>query len=102
MKIPIPKTVDIDMMGEKEKELIKLVSLFPKTVNEAARELNPALVANYVYELAKEYNQFYHEFQILREENGTIRELRLVISREVANVIRRAFWLLGIDVPQRM
>ncbi|HNV82183.1 MAG TPA: arginine--tRNA ligase [Tenuifilaceae bacterium] len=102
MKIAIPKTVGIDKMGEKEKELIKIVSLFPKTVNEAARELNPALVANYVYELAKEYNQFYHEFQILREENGTIRELRLVISREVANVIRRAFWLLGIDVPQRM
>lgn len=102
MKIPIPKTVGIDKMGDKEKELIKIVSLFPKTVNEAARELNPALVANYVFELAKEYNQFYHDYQILREENGTIRKLRLVISREVANVIRRAFWLLGIDVPQRM
>jgi arginyl-tRNA synthetase len=100
--ISIPTSISITEMGEKEKELIKLVSLFPKVVNQAGEELSPALIANYAYELAKEYNQFYHDFTILKEENTLIRSLRLIISREVANVIRLAMWLLGIDVPNRM
>jgi arginyl-tRNA synthetase len=102
LSISIPTSISITEMGEKEKELIKLVSSFPKLVNQAGDELSPALIANYAYELAKEYNQFYHDFTILKEENAIIRSLRLIISREVANVIRLAMWLLGIDVPTRM
>ncbi len=100
--ISIPTSINITEMGEKEKELIKLVSLFPKLVNQAGDELSPAVIANYTYELAKEYNQFYHDFTILKEEKVLTRSLRLIISREVANVIRLAMSLLGIEVPERM
>ncbi len=88
--------------GQKEIDLIKLLRRFPATVSEAAREYSPALIANYCYELAKEYNQFYHDFSILGEEDPDIRNFRLVLSEVVSRVLYRSMWLLGIEMPERM
>ena len=88
--------------NSKELELIQLLSQFPEIVLAAAQNHNPSLIANYAYELAKEYNQFYHDFTILKEPNEGIRLLRLSLSEQVADIIKRAMWLLGIDVPERM
>ena len=85
-----------------EKYLIQLISEFPNTVKQAGTEFSPALIANYIYDLVKEYNQFYHEFSILREENEDLKTLRLIISETIANVIKTGMKLLGIDVPDRM
>ena len=71
-------------------------------VAEAGRTYSPALVANYVYELVKEYNQFYHDYKILGEENADLRGFRLTLSRTVGDIIRQGFWMLGIEVPERM
>jgi arginyl-tRNA synthetase len=71
-------------------------------VRDAARSFNPALIANYAYDLAKEYNQFYHDYPILREENADVRMFRICLSGYVAQVIRTALDLLGIDAPERM
>ncbi len=100
--IPIPHRVNIIRMASKEKDLIKYISMFPSIVSQAGEQLSPALIANYIYELAKEYNQFYHEYTIVKEEDDNIRGLRLLISREVANVIRLGMWMLGAYVPSRM
>ncbi|MFV0520964.1 MAG: arginine--tRNA ligase [Mangrovibacterium sp.] len=89
-------------LAQKEIELIKTVSLFPGTLQEAAEAYSPAIVANYVYNLVKEYNQFYHEFSILNEENEELRKFRLVLSDNVAKVIRLGMDILGISVPTRM
>lgn len=89
-------------MSEKERDLIKLLTSFPSVVSMAAEQYSPALVANFVYELAKEYNQFYHDHYIIRETNANIREFRLQISQQVAVCIKNAMWLLGIEVPSRM
>jgi arginyl-tRNA synthetase len=89
-------------MSEKEKELIKLTITFPSIVSLAAEQYSPALVANFVYELAKEYNQFYHDHYIIRETNDDIRKFRLQVSQQVAVCVKSAMWLLGIDVPSRM
>jgi len=83
-------------------QLIKLIAQFPVAVKEVGDNYSPALVANYIYELVKEYNQFYHECPILIEEDADIRNLRLVISEMVAKVIKTGMKLLGIDVPERM
>lgn len=88
--------------NSKELDLIQLVSQFPEVVQNAADTHNPSLVANYAYELAKEYNQFYHDYSILREPNEGVKMLRLILSGMVADVIKRAMWLLGIDVPDKM
>lgn len=100
--IEVPTTVDKVDIGEKERELIKMLHMFPSVVQQAGEQLSPALAANFAYELVKEYNQFYHDYTIIKESNELVRGLRLVLSREVANVIRQAMWLLGIDVPSRM
>jgi arginyl-tRNA synthetase len=100
--IKVPFDTRFNTMGAKERELVKIISAFPGVVKQAGEQLSPALVANYVYDLAKEYNQFYHDFPMIKEENEEIRSQRLVISREVGNVIRLAMWTLGIDVPDRM
>lgn len=89
-------------MSEKERELIKISASFPSIVSLAAEQYSPALVANFVYELAKEYNQFYHDHYIIRETNEEIRKFRLQVSQQVAVCIKNAMWLLGIDVPSRM
>lgn len=86
----------------KELQLIKLISQFPVAIKEAGDNYSPALVANYIYELVKEFNQFYHEFPILIEENSEIRNLRLVIAETVGKTIKTGMKLLGIDVPERM
>ncbi|MFY9153949.1 MAG: arginine--tRNA ligase [Prolixibacteraceae bacterium] len=89
-------------LGAKELQIIKLVSQFPVAIKEAGENYSPALVANYIYELVKEFNQFYHEFPIIIEENAEIRNLRLVIAETVGKTIKTGMKLLGIDVPERM
>ena len=86
----------------KEKELIKQIAHFPTVIQEAARQHSPALVANYTYDLVKEYNSFYQTVSILGEENQDKKVLRVQLSSKVAQTIKRAFGLLGIDVPNRM
>ena len=88
--------------NEKEIEIIQRIADFPSVVSEAGRTYSPALIANYVFELAKGYNQFYHDYSILKEENGVARAFRLHLSRTVADIIRRGFCLLGVEVPERM
>ena len=88
--------------NEKEIEIIQRIADFPSVVSEAGRTYSPALIANYVFELAKRNNQFYHDYSILKEENGVARAFRLHLSRTVADIIRRGFSLLGVEVPERM
>ncbi len=88
--------------GSKEIDLIQHLSDFPDVVKEAGRSFSPALIANYVYELVKEYNQFYHDCPIMREEDAAVRSLRLALSDATARVVRTGMGLLGIDVPERM
>jgi arginyl-tRNA synthetase len=86
----------------KEKELIKQIAQFPEVIHDAARHHSPALVANYTYDLVKEYNSFYQTVSILGEENHDKKVLRVQLSHKVATTIKLAFGLLGIDVPDRM
>ncbi|MCF0204429.1 MAG: arginine--tRNA ligase [Muribaculaceae bacterium] len=88
--------------NEKEIALIQRIADFPSTVAAAGRDYSPAQIANYAYELAKEYNQFYHDYSILKEENVAVRSFRLTLSATVASVIKRAVGLLGMEVPERM
>lgn len=88
--------------GLKELQLIKAIAQFPVAVKEAGEMYSPALIANYIYELVKEFNQFYHEFPMLNEENEETRNLRLVIAETVGKTIKTGMKLLGIDVPERM
>ena len=89
-------------ISEKESYLIQLLNEFPAVVRLAGEEFSPALIANYIYELVKEYNQFYHDFTILKEENSDLKQFRLVLSESIASVIKTGMGLLGIDVPERM
>ncbi len=86
----------------KEKELIKQLLVFPDTISQAAAQYSPALIANYTYDLVKEFNSFYQQVSILGEENTEIRTFRVLLSAKVAEVIKTAFSLLGIQVPERM
>ena len=88
--------------NEKEISLIQRLADFPAVVAEAGRTYSPALIANYVYDLVKEYNQFYHDYSIMREENEAIRSLRLCLSDCTSRVISTGMSLLGIQVPERM
>lgn len=88
--------------NEKETALIQHLADFPQVVAEAGRTYSPALIANYVYDLVKEYNQFYHDYSILNEENENVRSLRLVLSKNVAEIVKKGMGLLGIEVPERM
>lgn len=87
---------------KQEKEVLRIIYQFPAVVEEAGTEMSPALIANYVYELAKEYNTFYQEIPVLKEEVKEKVMLRLMLSEMTGNVIRSAMYLLGIDVPERM
>ncbi|HEX2921941.1 MAG TPA: arginine--tRNA ligase [Bacteroidales bacterium] len=87
---------------EKEIDLIKLMRKFPETVSAAASEYSPALIANYCYDLAKEFNQFYHDFSILGEEDTAVRNFRLVLSKVTSDILLKGMWLLGIEMPERM
>ena len=102
-KIELNRTVTIHSEpGAKELQLIKLISQFPVAVKEAGEGYSPALIANYIYELVKEFNQFYHESPILIEEDPEVRNLRLVIAETVGKTIKTSMKLLGIEVPERM
>ena len=98
------KAVDISAVAPNEKEtsLIQRLADFTTVVADAGRNYSPALIANYVYDLAKEYNQFYHDCSILKEQDEKVRCFRQLLSETVADVIRRAMSLLGIEVPERM
>jgi arginyl-tRNA synthetase len=89
-------------LHEKEKELIKQVQLFPEVIQSAAENHSPALVANYTYDLVKEFNSFYQNVSILGEDNLDKKVFRVQLSNSVSNVIKNAFGLLGISVPERM
>jgi len=88
--------------GVKEIELIKLFRKFPETVSAAADGYSPALIANYCYELAKEFNQFYHDYTILGESDEKVRNFRLALSRVTSEILFKGMWLLGIEMPERM
>ncbi len=97
------KAVDSTLtLHEKEKELLKYIEIFPGKVQEAAENYSPALVANYVYDLVKEFNSFYQQVSILGESDVKKRHFRIALSKKVGEVIRDGFALLGIDVPERM
>jgi len=89
-------------LHEKEKELIKQIQLFPETIQLAAANYSPALIANYVYDLVKEFNSFYQQVSILGESYEEKKVLRIQLSKKVSEVIESGFRLLGIDVPERM
>jgi arginyl-tRNA synthetase len=89
-------------LQSKEKILIRTLYAFPQTVKQAANEMSPAQIANYVYDLAREFNQFYHEYSVLNEPDPDISRFRLDLSRLTAQVIKTSMGLLGIDVPERM
>jgi arginyl-tRNA synthetase len=96
------KLADDTPLAKKEEALIQLLAGFAPLVREAGEQYSPALVANYVYALAKEYNQFYHDYAILRETDTATRTLRLVLSSNTAKVIQLGMSLLGITLPERM
>ena len=98
----LPSSPDAKLLEEKELQLIRVIDQFPSVVTDAGKAYSPAIIANYVYELAGEYNQFYHDYPMLREEDATKRGNRLLISNVVANVLKRAMWILGIEMPERM
>ena len=75
---------------------------FSETVSAAATGYSPALIANYCYELSREYNQFYHDYSILGEDDEAVRNFRLVLSRVTSEIIYTGMWLLGIEMPERM
>lgn len=101
----IEKT-DLDVnagdMNEKEKRLLKILYAFPEVVQESAVEYSPATLANYLYDLAREFNQFYHDYSILNEPNLAISDFRLQLARLTARVIKSGMGLLGIEVPEKM
>ena len=96
------KQSSVEMLHPKEKELIKQLELFPEVIQNAAHHHSPALIANYTYDLVKEYNSFYQSVSILGEENIEKKILRVQLSRKVSETIKAAFKLLGIEVPERM
>ena len=89
-------------LNDKEIALISALASFPEVIKQAGKEYSPSLIANYTYDLVKEYNQFYHDYSILKEEDAAVRSMRIVLSRSVAKVIKQAMALLGIGVPDKM
>jgi arginyl-tRNA synthetase len=89
-------------ISDKERSIIRQLYDFTAVVRQAGTDYSPSGIANYAYELAKEYNQFYHDFSILREEDETVKAFRIQLTRNVGKVIKTAMNLLGIDVPERM
>ena len=99
----IKPSADIDIEpNPKEIELVRLLHQLQEVIESAASELNPAVIANYLYELAREFNQFYHEFSILKADTEESIRFRLSLSEVTANTIHKGMWLLGIEVPERM
>lgn len=100
--IILDKNLKITNLSAKERDLLKRISLFPEIVAEAGENYSPAVIANYCYELVKEFNQFYHEHSILSEPNPDQRNFRLVLSATVAGIAKKGMNLLGIEMPERM
>lgn len=101
--VTLPASLPADInISEAESNLIQTLSNFPNVVAQAGSDYSPALIANYVYDLVKQYNSFYHDFSILKEENEQMKQFRLLLSKKVANVIKTGMGLLGIEVPERM
>ena len=96
------KSSNLEVLHLKEKELIKQLQLFPETIQQAAAQYSPALIANYTYELVKSFNSFYQNVSILGADFEEEKSFRIKLSRAVSDVIKTAFGLLGIDVPERM
>ncbi|MDD4656083.1 MAG: arginine--tRNA ligase [Bacteroidales bacterium] len=89
-------------IAPREREIIKLLNLFPDKIREGGKEHSPAIVANYAYEIAKEFNQYYHEVSILKEEDLNIKLQRLALINIISIVLRKAMGILGIELPERM
>ncbi len=101
--IVIPAQIPANIeLSEKEEGLIQMIADFAAVVKQAGEDYSPSVIANYTYDLVKEYNQFYHDFSILREENEAVKVFRLALSENVAKVVRLGMGLLGIEVPDRM
>ena len=101
--ITLPDTLPAGIeLSTKEEGLVQMLADFAGVVRQAGTDYSPSLIANYCYDLVKEYNQFYHDFSILREENEAVRLFRLVLSAEVAKMVKLGMGLLGIEVPERM
>ena len=88
--------------NEKESTLIRKIASLPNTIKEAGETFSPALIANYAYDLAKEYTQYYHDYPVMKEENEAVRNLRLHIASETARTLKTALSLLGMEMPERM
>ena len=101
--ITVPATIPSGIeLSVKEEGLIQMLADFTNVVKQAGGDYNPSILANYAYDLVKEYNQFYHDFSILREENEALKVFRLALSQNVGKVVKLAMGLLGIEVPERM
>jgi arginyl-tRNA synthetase len=103
LHILLPEHLSLSLqLSEKELNVIQLMNDFPEIVKQAGTEYSPSIVANYVYELVKEYNQFYHDFSILKEENSDLQKFRLFLSKNIGNIIKNSLYLLGIETTDRM
>ncbi|WP_025018402.1 arginine--tRNA ligase [Phocaeicola sartorii] len=101
--IVIPEIIPAGLeLSAKEEGLIQMLADFKSVVKQAGSDYNPSIIANYTYDLVKEYNQFYHDFSILREENEALKIFRLALSANVGKIVKTAMGLLGIEVPERM
>lgn len=99
----IPNTLKSGLnLSVKEENLIQLVGEYAAVVKQAGDDYNPALIANYIYDLAKEFNQFYHDYSILKEDDADLKVFRLMLAANVGKVVKSGMSLLGIDVPDRM
>jgi arginyl-tRNA synthetase len=99
----IPEKAGVDLsLNEKEKNILKMIHDFPLVIKDAGQSFNPSLIANYIYDLAREYNQFYHDYSILKETDSRVRDMRLLLSALASKVIKKGMGLLGIEVPERM
>lgn len=100
--IVLETVCDTVAISDSEKYIIQYLSSFAEVLGEASRTFSPALIANYCYDLAKEFSRFYHDYPILREENADVRNLRLVLCRTISKVLVNAMSLLGIELPNKM
>ncbi len=101
VRMPAESTVAA-ALNSKEKNLVKMIHEFPSVVKDAGNAFNPSMIANFIYDMVKEYNQFYHDYSILKEENPEIRDMRLIVSYVTAGILKRGMEMLGIEMPERM
>jgi len=101
VEVPEAAMTNLDI-AEKESILIQMIASYPTVIKEAGNETSPAQIANYIYDLVKEYNQFYHDFPIAKEENADVKAFRMVLSKQIGEIIKSGMSLMGIGVPERM